>query len=248
MNRSDIRTIVKNITGRNFTGIDTVLNNLIDTAVELFGSTISSVYEEEEWSHTITQAEVDSKTDNWLLPSSTKQILKATVINPKGTEKVYFPLEIVSPMDWYDIGKLDAYQVRQLSYDYTVQTPRLGDGLRVRYSGRVDYATIPRFCTRINENLFVFPRPSKNEVDWIIKVLLAVRPSALTSDTSTNIITDKFPYALIWYVGALFWLHHLNDVQRGQTFMQTASLLMTSFATQQEISKLSSITFKVARE
>ena len=38
--RSNIRTKVKSLCGRNFSGIDDIINDLINVAVELFGNTI----------------------------------------------------------------------------------------------------------------------------------------------------------------------------------------------------------------
>ena len=52
--RSNIRTKVKSIIGRNFSGIDDVINDLINIAVELFGNTVQSVYDEFVYTHTIT--------------------------------------------------------------------------------------------------------------------------------------------------------------------------------------------------
>lgn len=245
MTRLDIRNKVKSIVGRNFTGIDDVLNNLIDTAVELFSSTVSSIYDEEQWEHTITSAEVSSKIDNWSLPTTAKTLLSATIIEPKSSGDVYYPVEIVSPMDWYDIGKLYIPSVKT-SFDYTTETPTFGEHIRQTSSKRVDISGIPRYCTKIGNNLYVYPRPSTREIGWKLRILLAVKPKKLTSDTDTNTITEHYPEALVWYVASLLWLAHLGDRQRGEAFLNTASLLLTSFATQQEISKLIGITQKIA--
>ena len=56
--RSNIRTKIKSIIGRNFSGIDTVINDLINIAVELFGNTVQSVYDEFVYTHTITTQKV----------------------------------------------------------------------------------------------------------------------------------------------------------------------------------------------
>jgi hypothetical protein len=92
----------------------------------------------------------------------------------------------------------------------------------------------------------VYPRPSNSQVGWKLRILLAVKPKKLLTDTDTNTITENYPEALVWYVASLLWLAHLGDKQRGEAFLNTASLLLTSFATQQEISKLIGITQKIA--
>ena len=55
--RSNIRTKIKSIIGRNFSGIDTVINDLINIAVELFGNTVQSVYDEFVYTHIQLQVE-----------------------------------------------------------------------------------------------------------------------------------------------------------------------------------------------
>lgn len=248
MNRGTIRTTIKTLVGRNFTGIDDVLNPLIDSAVELFGSTITNIYDEAEWEHQITQEDVNSKTDNFALPVKTKYILKASIINKTGSEPVYYPLTGVSPMDWYDLNSLS----RQGQFsdrpteDYSTSITFGGLKLRGWRAGRVDYAGIPRFYTRIGNNIYLYPRPGNNEVGYVLRVMLAVKPAVLATDTDTNVITDNYPDALIYYVGALLWLLHLNDQVRGAQWLQTASLYLQHFATEEEIKRLIGMTVKLS--
>lgn len=244
-NRGTIRQDIKDLVGRNFTGIDTIIDKLINSTVELFGSTITSVYDESQWEHTFTQSEINAKTDNWQLPARTKHFLNAGVIDSSGSEKVYFKLNIVSPLDWYDISKLEGFETGSLSpFDYTVDpvTFRVG---RESITSRIDYSGIPKFITRIGNNVHVFPRPSSNEVGFTLRVLLAVKPSILTTDTDTNTIVDNYPDAIVYYAGALLWLLHLHDSIRGSQWLQIATVYLRSFATEEEVKKLLSITTKM---
>ena len=88
-NRTGIRNVVKSIVGRNFSGIDTVLDNLTNMAIELFGNTVSSVYDEFVYTHTITSGEVSAKTDEYNLPARTKVILDAYYIDVSGSDEEY---------------------------------------------------------------------------------------------------------------------------------------------------------------
>jgi len=70
-------------------------------------------------------------------------------------------------------------------------------------------------------------------------------PSELQSDGDRNSITKNYPQALITYTAALFWLLHMNDSQRGQQTLGLATMLLQSFATQDEVNKLVNITIKL---
>ena len=61
--RSNVVTKVKSIIGRNFSGIDDVIKDLINVACELIGNTVQSVFDESVYTHTITSGEVTAKTD-----------------------------------------------------------------------------------------------------------------------------------------------------------------------------------------
>lgn len=244
--RAGIRSTIKTLAGRNFAGIDNILNTLIDSAVELFGSTISTVYDEEEWERQITQADVNAKIDNYQLPGRTKFILKATIIDKSGTENVYHELEQLSPVDWYELQRLEGASISSRPQeDYSTTITYGGYKLRSYFTGRVDRTGIPKYFARIGTNIFLYPRPSNSEVGWFLRLLLAVKPAKLTSDTTSNSITDNYSDALIYYAGALLWLLHLNDQVRGQQWLQTASLYLQTFATEEELKKLMGITLKM---
>lgn len=243
--RLDIENNVKTLTGRNFSGIDTLLHFLVNSCVELFGNNITSVYDEQEWTHTITQTEIDNKTDNYILPGNTKTILSAAFIDDQSsTEKLYYPLDIKSPLDRYSLSTRGYSFGGYPSFDYTnnITFP----AWTMPRTGRVDYATIPQVCHRLGANLFVYPRPGQNELNKKIYLMLGVYPAALNNDTDTNSITTYYPQTLVWYVTALFWVH-LGDAQRAAQALQVASAMMTAFATQDEISKLMNITLQISR-
>lgn len=244
--KSDIRTTLKNLVGRSFANIDTILNNFIDSAVELLGSTITSVYDEEIWEHTITQAEADAGTDNWALPSRTKFLLNASFVDESGSTPIYYHMDIVSPIDWFDLNELDTRFAfgGDAQYDYSSQI--VFGGYRKRaVAGRVDYKGRPKFVTRINNNLFVFPIPGNGEVGKKLRILIAVKPAKLVNDTDSNTLTNNYPDAVIYYAGALFWLLHLNDPVRGTQWLNIASAFLKTFATEEEVKKLINIQVKL---
>ena len=98
--RSNVVSKVKSIIGRNFSGIDDVIKDLINVAVELMGNTVQSVYDESVYTHTITSGEVTAKTDEYNLPNRIKVILDAYYIDVSSTDEVYYPIDIRSPIEF----------------------------------------------------------------------------------------------------------------------------------------------------
>lgn len=253
MTRGDIRTAIKTMIGRNFSGIDAVLNEYINTTVELFSSIVSSVYDEQEWEHTITQADVNNKVESYELPANSKQLLDVFYIDVSGTERLYYPITIISPIELDETSRKGIVGSFTMSegglYDYTsahVTLPRqvYGD------FGRVDFAGIPRVCARKGNRLFVYPRPGTREVGNKIRIFIGTRPSLLTADTgegSTNTITDKYPRALMLYTIAMFWSLYLRDLQTGQQWLQHAVNALQAFARADEIAKLSNAVIHIGR-
>ena len=244
--RSNIRTKVKSIIGRNFSGIDTVINDLVNIAVELFGNTIQSVYDEFVYTHTITSGEVTAKTDEYNLPNRTKVILDAYYIDVSGSEEVYYPLHIRSPLDFNESSN---YQLGttygRASFDYATDTLKFGPGYMSSRATRADYEGVPQLCYRVNNALHVYPRPGSTEQDNKIRLMLGLFPADLQSDSDKNSITKSYPQALITYTAALFWGLHMNDAQRAQQYTATAQVLLQSFARQDEINKLVNVTIKL---
>ena len=244
--RSNVRTKIKSLIGRNFTGIDTVLNDLINVTVELFGNTVQSVYDEFVYTHTITSGEVSAKTDEYNLPNRTKVILDAYYIDVSGSEEVYYPLHIRSPIDF---DSSTSYQsgtsYGRPSFDYGTDTLKFGPGYMSSRSTRADYEGIPQMGYRVNNAFHVYPRPGSSEQDNKIRLMLGMYPVDLQSDSDKNSITKSYPQALITYTAYLFWALHMNDATRAQQYLVTSQLLLQSFAKQDEINKLVNITIKL---
>lgn len=254
MNRGEIKDAIKTMIGRSFSGIDDVLDEYINTAVELFSSIVSSVYDEEEWEHTISQTDVDNKVESYILPDNLKQILDVFYIDVSGTEKVYYPIQIISPIELDETRRYHIFYSPDVSagslYDYTTRDVVLPDYLAVE-AGRVDTFGIPRICARKGERLFVYPRPGDQEVGNKIRIFIGVRPKGLTSDSginSTNTITLNYPRALILYVIAMFWSLYLRDLQAGQQWLGHAVNALQAFARADEIAKLSNAIINIGRK
>jgi hypothetical protein len=244
--RSNIRTKIKSVIGRNFSGIDTVINDLINIAVELFGNTIQSVYDEFVYTHTITSGEVTAKTDEYNLPNRTKVILDAYYIDVSGSEEVYYPLHIRSPIDFNESSTQQlGTTYGRASFDYGTDTIKFGPGYQSSRSTRADMTGIPQLAYRVNNAIHVYPRPGSSEQDNKIRLMLGLFPADLQSDSDKNSVTKSYPQALITYTSALFWGLHLNDAQRAQQYLTTAQLLLSSFARQDEINKLVNVTLKL---
>jgi hypothetical protein len=241
---ADIRTTIGNITGRTITGNAANINTLINVVSELVSNTVASIYDEAEWQHTFTSVEIAANADNWTLPQSPpiKQLLKASVIATNTTEKVYFPVKILSPIDWSSVGELNVPPGWGgiPGYDYSAN-PITFPAYLFASSERVNYATIPKFCTRIGSNLYVYPRPSTNETNWELHIWIAQHLNTLVNDTDTNSLTVYHPNTLAMLTAALFWMIYLGDIPRGQQCLAIATTMMQSFAKTEEIAKLSNI-------
>jgi len=232
--RDFIVTEVKKIVKHQPADIDNVIITAIHTGVELIGSIVTSVYDEEEWEHVVSSGDVTAKVDNYSLPARTKYILSAAHIDVTGTEDVYTPLDVLSPADWYDLPNISRVGALE-SFDYTTQTVTIPIGhLR---SGKVNREGKPQFVTRIGKNVYVYPRPDTNEVNNKVRIMLAVKPALLTLATDTNTITEEYPYALIHYVAGLTYAEF--GVQSKRDFELTqAGQLISTFATNDELNKL----------
>lgn len=243
-NRTGIRNVIKSVIGRNFTGIDTVLDNLLNIANELFGNMVSCVYDEFVYTHTITSGEVSAKTDEYNLPDRTKLILDAYYIDVSGSDDVYYPIHMRSPID-FDSAMSHGTAYGRPSFDYGSDTLKFGPGYMSSRSTRADYQGIPQSGYRVNNAFHVYPMPGSTEQDNKIRLMLGMFPKELTDDAHSNSITENYPQALITYTTALFWLLHMNDAQRGQQALGLATMLLQSFATQDEVNKLVNITIKL---
>ena len=244
--RSNIRTKIKSIIGRNFSGIDTVINDLINIAVELFGNTVQSVYDEFVYTHTITSGEVTAKTDEYNLPNRTKVILDAYYIDVSGSDDVYYPIHLRSPIDFNESGNYTpSVKYGRPTFDYSSDTIKFGVSYNTSGATRADYTGIPQQGYRVNNAFHVYPRPGSSEQDNKIRLMLGLFPADLQSDSDKNSITKSYPQALITYTAAMFWGMHMNDAQRAAQYLSTAQLLLASFAKQDEINKLVNITMKL---
>lgn len=244
--RSNVVTKVKSIIGRNFSGIDDVIKDLINVAVELMGNTVQSVYDESVYTHTITSGEVSAKTDEYNLPNRIKVILDAYYIDVSGSEEVYYPIDIRSPIEFNESSKYTpSVKYGRPSFNYASDTIKFGHSYHQSGASRADYTGIPQLGYRVGNTFHVYPRPGSSEQDNKIRLMLGLFPQELQSDGDKNSITQNYPMALITYVCALFWSMHMNDLQRGAQALATAQLLLASFAKQDEVNKLVNITMKI---
>lgn len=240
--RSDIRDDVKGLIPRRPGDIDDRINELIDTGIELMSSMIESVFQEELWKHTFTSAEITADTDNWALPSRTKRILSCALVDTSGDEDREYPLVPVSPKDKHRIGEIDDnYGSAYYPETFPSAGWRWDLGKRNIRRGTYKRDGRPRLYYRINNNVYVYPRPDTNEVDNRLEILIAKKPDLLTADDSTNVITENYPRALIHYVAGLLWKTSLNQQERGNSELQIAGKLMQEFAYDDEIQKLISV-------
>ena len=244
--RSNIVTKVKSLIGRNFSGIDTVITDLINVAVELFGNTVSSVYDEYTYTHTISSGEVSAGTDEYNLPNRTKVILDAYYIDVSGSDDVYYPIDIRTPVELNEAGKYaPSVKYGRPSFNYATDTIKFGAPYGSAGATRADYTGIPQMGYRLNNAFHVYPTPGSSEQDNKIRLMLGMFPADLQADGDKNSVTKSYPQALITYTAALFWGLHMNDVGRAQQFLTTAQLLLASFAKQDEINKLVNISIKL---
>ena len=198
------------------------------------------------YTHTITSGEVTAKTDEYNLPNRTKVILDAYYIDVSGSDDVYYPIDIRSPIDFNEADSYGRVQrTGRPSFDYSTDTIKFGASYNSGGATRADYTGIPQLGYRVNNAFHIYPRPGSSEQDNKIRIMLGMFPADLQSDSDKNSITKSYPQALITYTAALFWGLHMNDAQRTQQFLTTAQLLLASFAKQDEINKLVNITMKL---
>jgi len=202
--RSNIVTKIKSIIGRNFTGIDTVLKDLINVACELIGNTVQSVFDEFVYTHTISSGEISAKTDEYNLPSRVKQVMDAYYIDVSGSEEVYYPINLRSPIEF---NEATIYSPGgRPSFDYASDTIKFGTGHSSSRSTRADYTGTPQLGYRMGNTFHVYPRPGSSELNNKLRLLLGMYPADLQADGDKNTITQNYPQALITSTAALFWL------------------------------------------
>jgi len=248
--RADIRTSVKQRLNRSPDDIDATLNEYINQAVQLFGHTLSSLYDEQRWEYVINSTDVTNEVDILNLPFGLKYILNLDYIDVSGSEDVYYPMKVVSPKDItsrvFNHGAFG--NTNESGIDYGVQTFTYGGNYQHgRRAGRVNHTAPPEMATRIANTLHIFPRPGIAELGDKIRLLGAFYPVALVTDTDTNTITANYPQALIAYVCGLYSLLTNRDSINGQMWMQQASLLLQSYRKQDEVSKLININVSFSR-
>lgn len=251
MTRDEVVAKVKEFVGRNYTGIDDTIVECMNSAVELFGTTISAVYDEQEWVHTFTSSDTTNRVSNFALPTGTKYILDATIIDPTGDEDIYYTMDGRSPVDAYEIDRLHGRRARpgfytggvSISGTETMTWNTFRDHVTSPVS-RVDQDGIPRWYWRVGNNVHIFPRNSVNEEGWELRIMLAMKPAILTTNT-TNTITDNYPYALAHFAAGILWGTRFKDQQAANNHYLIAGQLLNSVASDQELSKLMNI--KVVR-
>lgn len=248
--RDDLVGIVQELVGRSYTGSADTIHETINTGIELFGNVISAIYDESEYEHTFSVSDTTDDKNNYRLPSGTKYILDATVINP-ANEDTFYTMEGRSPLDSYKIDHLDSRRHRPGFYTGSVDISSTEimtwNTFRDHASsavGRVDQEGIPRWYWRVANNIYIFPRNSSNEQGWKLRLLLAMKPPLLVTNTN-NTITDNYPYALAHFAAGLFWATRMGDANRANNHYTVAGQLLAGIASDQEISKLMGI--KLAR-
>ena len=245
MTRAEIRTVVKDLITHSVSGIDASVNTAISTAVEFITHNVSAIYDEDIWTHQFDAADVSNAYDNWQLPSRIQYIRKAAYRDVTGVEDTYTPLAIVSPDDRYNYNDVDGRGrpgfVNMGGEDFSGSirfgafSPYMNGGSMV---GRSDQTGKPRLCYRLQNNVFIHPRPSSNEVGNYLELFLAKCCDLLTEDGDTNTITENYPYCLIHYAVGIMWATKLNNLPRAQASIQLAASMLQAVATKQEVSKL----------
>lgn len=251
MTRNEVTDVVKDLIGRNWTGIDATIYNTLNSVIELYGSSISAIYDEESWKHIFTTTDVSQEINAYELPTGTKYILNATVIDPTGEEATYYKVHIVSPKDSFDIDSLDrsgrpGFYTNSRDISGTqIMTFNTFTGGGTSQVSRVDRSGIPRFVWRFGNNAYIYPRSSTAEVNWELRILVAKKPPTLTTNT-TNTITINYPFALAHFAAGILWGTRLGDDTRANQQYLLASQHLSAIATDQEISKLININLRRA--
>ena len=250
MTLAEVRTNVKLLLDRNYSGADTAVDLCINSACELIGRNIPAVYEEQQWQHTFDASDTSGNVDNFALPDNTNFIRTAVLIDTDGDEYVFKPLIIISPDDAYDTDKLEGYRNGSYSF-YTnsrviSETWSLGD-FRSGFGsvGRTNRSGEPEFVYRLGSNVHIQPRSNADIEGWLLRLLLQMFPSALAVDGDTNTITLNYPHALIHLASGIMWASRLHDQQRAQAEFTLGAQFLSSIATNDQIGKLINIQTKM---
>lgn len=248
MTLSEMRTVVKDLISHSTAGIDTTINTMLNMSIEAITQNVSAIYDEDLFYYTFTSDDVTNDNDNFAIPSNTKYIRSAAYIDLSGTEKQYKELRIISPDDLYAYDDVDVPTTR--GFVNTPQTDFSGSirmGIFDSYSrgnsmrSRTNAEGEPRICYRLQNQVFVHPRPSTTEVGNQIELFLHKYCAPLTGDGQSNTISVNYPYTCIQYAVGLIWATKFNNIQRAQMCINIAAGNLQNVATAQEISKLINI-------
>jgi len=250
MTLAEMRTVVKDIITHNIANLDTTVDHAINTAIEFMTQNVAAIYDEDIWSYTFTSANVSGKHDNYSLPDNTKYVRKVAYVDLSGTETVYRELEPQSPDDMYNYSEVDRNRygfVTHGGYDYSGAN-NYNDFRNMNNlspTSRVDAEGEPRMFYRVNNQLFIHPRPSTTEVDNKIEAFVHLYCAPLSGDSDTNTISINYPYACIHYAAGILWASKFNNLQRAQAEIQLGSSMLQAVANAQEMSKLVNLVTKI---
>jgi len=252
----DVRNnIYVNINRTSTATMDAVLTLAINSACELIGHTISSIYEEEFWYHTYVTGDATSKTENFALPSTVKLIRFMDLVDTTTAgEEVYYPLLQLSPDDLTDTNKVEGYRSGNIGYTTSSRDITGSGGIwsastfsrgGLNSVGRSSRSGRPEIMARVGANLHVHPYISTDYVGWKLRGLLVMYPDVLSGDTDTNTITNKYPYALTHFASGILWASHFHDQQRAQAEFQLGGQFLSSIASDDQIKKLVNIQSRI---
>lgn len=234
--RDSVVALATTYIGRSLGTDTTTIPAMVELASDLIGLAVSNVYDEQRWQHTIDQPDIDNKVGDWQIPSTTKFIKSASLVDTTGSDDIIYPLYKVSNERW---SKINSSTLVAPQRNYNTNKPTFADIVgRGRYSGRIDARGIPQFYTRIGNNIFVNPSPEQGTLNWEIRILLAIRPVSLVAGSTQNSLTINYERALALVASAMVLSHHLPDPLRARSQMNTASGLLQSIADENELSKL----------
>ena len=253
--KTQIRAQVRDINNRLTTDADSVIDHFIDISTELFNNVISSIFDLQIWRHTFNQSDLDNDVDNWVLPDNIKNIQKVTYVDNSSTNKHFIPLDRISHSEIYDLIKKGALSGPGTSFlslgqkDYSGSKASFSGrfttgGVRI---GRVDTESTPRVYAQLGSLIYIFPRPTSDDLNNELRLTLQTRTNSLVNDSDTNTITTRFPEAFAMYVAALISLLHQRDPVNGPLWLQQAGVMLQAYATADEISRLTNFTFNHSR-
>lgn len=140
---SDVRGDIN--TNLNRTVPTAVANLAINSAIELIGHNIPSVYEEEVWDHVFDSDDITNKVDNFQLPTNTKHLRTVTLIDTTTAgEETYYPILMLSPDDAYDTDKVEGYRTGDIGYSTTRRDISPGGNWNLNTFRRGGVSTIGR--------------------------------------------------------------------------------------------------------